>query len=291
MKIDEIIQTLGPSPPPQQVPQTGDKINEVTKVYHEMYASGLSAFFETTFFYFTESGKMTFPKKLALIDHMAAFLKTMETVNVNDPDQMAYSAALEAKIVWELACIADQPSFDSIYRPRNALPPEGDAAEIHFRLKVVNALLCGEELDSNPLTPPYADPDHNRSRQYDFWHTLAECIRKRDSTKGDAENRKVGENMINRMRHLLDGRENRDVLYSVAVVRELAGRFDSAYSTTLPAHLEETDLKNRLAVASKFLLDESQTNGGTTNVVRRISEIAARAFVNPGTNVVRRDGQ
>ncbi|RFU75378.1 c6 finger domain-containing [Trichoderma arundinaceum] len=287
MKIDEIIDLLGPPAPIQQISHTEETFNEITKVYHEMYASGLSAFFETSWYYFTENGKMSFPKDANLIEHMATFLKILEGVKANDHTQMAYSGVLETRIVWELACTAYQVPERVNNSMRLSLPLDNDAVEARNRLQVVEALLCGDELLSNPLSPPVADGDHHRVRQFDFWYSLAEFVRRRDNPNAPATV-KIREDVLSRMRHLLDGRENRDVLYSIAVVRELAPNFDSGYATTIPQHLDETDPKNRLAVASKFILDESQVTGGTTNVVRRFSDIASRAFVNPGVNIARR---
>ncbi|PTB81370.1 hypothetical protein M440DRAFT_439 [Trichoderma longibrachiatum ATCC 18648] len=287
MRIDEIIDLLGPPAPVQQISHTEETFNEITKVYHEMYAGGLSAFFETSWYYFTENGKMTFPKDANLIEHMATFLKILEGVKANDHTQMAYSGVLETRIVWELACTAYQVPDRGTNSMRLNLPPDNDAVEARNRLHVVEALLCGDELLSNPLCPPVADGDHHRVRQFDFWYSLAEFVRRRENPNSPATV-KAREDVLARMRHLLDGRENRDVLYSIAVVRELAPNFDAGYAATIPQHLDESDPKNRLAVASKFLLDESQVTGGTTNVVRRFSDIASRAFVNPGVNIARR---
>ncbi|KJZ73504.1 hypothetical protein HIM_07060 [Hirsutella minnesotensis 3608] len=287
MKINEIIDLLGLPPPPQQISHTEETFNEITMVYHEMYAGGLSAFFESPWFYFSEGGKMSFPKDANLIEHMASFLKILEAVKANDHTQMAYSGALETRIVWELACTAYQGPDRTNTAMRTALPADGDATEVRNRLRVVEALLCGDYLAANPLAPPIMDGDQHRTRQFDFWYSLAEFVRRRDNP-GTPESVKAREDMLSRMRHLLDGRENRDVLYSIAVVRELAPNFDSAYGAAIPQHLDETDPKNRLAVASKFILDEAQVTGGTTNVVRRFSDIAARAFVNPGVNIARR---
>ncbi|TWU77151.1 hypothetical protein ED733_008419 [Metarhizium rileyi] len=288
MKIDEIINLLGPPPPPQQISHTEETFNEITKVYHEMYAGGLSAFLETSWYYFIENGKMSFPRDANLIEHMATFLKILEAVRANDHSQMAYSGVLETRIVWELACIAYQFSDGANQTSRTSLPPEGDSAEARNRLRVVEALLCGEYLATNPLTPPLQDPEPHRTRQFDFWYSLAEFVIKRESPDSH-QAIKARDDALGRMRHLLDGRENRDVLYSIAVVRELAPYYGPSYGNT-PQYADETDPKNRLAVASKFILDEAQVTGGTTNVVRRFSDIASRAFVNPGVNVARRTG-
>ncbi|VUC19864.1 unnamed protein product [Clonostachys rosea] len=287
MKIIEIINMLGPPPPPQQANGSEEEFNEITRVYHEMYAGSLSAFFETGWYYFAENGQMTFPKDRGLIEGMAAFLKVLQSVKANDHVQMSYSGVLETRIVWQLAYTASWAAADNTSNAtRTSLPPDGDAVEAKNRLKVVEALLCGDYLASNPLTPPSQDRDTVRMRQFDFWHQLGEFVRTRELPNASpAVTARDG--ILSKMRHLLDGRENRDVLYSIAVVRELAPQFDRNYASSVPQHLDETDPKNRLAVASKFILDESQVTGGTTNVVRRFSDIAARAFVNPGVNVAR----
>ncbi|PHH60606.1 hypothetical protein CDD80_1582 [Ophiocordyceps camponoti-rufipedis] len=127
MRVADIIDLLGPPPAPQPVSHSEQTYNDITKVYHEMYAGGLSLFFESTWFYFVEGGKMTFPRDANLIEHMASFLKVLEGVQANDHAQMVYSGALETRIVWELACTA----YATPDRPTNpsALPGESDAVE------------------------------------------------------------------------------------------------------------------------------------------------------------------
>ncbi|KAF9766850.1 hypothetical protein IL306_000681 [Fusarium sp. DS 682] len=287
MKIDEIIDLLGTVPPPQNVVLTEAIHNEITKVYHEMYAPGLTAFFESGWYYFMENGSPSFPRNQRLVELMASFLKALEAVKVNDQTQMAYSGILETRLVWELSRAAYDPPAATSAISATTLPRDGDPKETQNRVRVVEALLCGDYLSSNPLCPPMQDPDGFRTRQYDFWYSLAEFVRAREEPNSPAA-AKAREDMLTRMRYLLDGRENRDVLYSIAVVRELAPHFDSPYGNAAPQHADESDPKNRLSVASKFIYDESQITGGTTNVVRRISDIAHRAFVNPGVNIARR---
>lgn len=287
MKIHEIIDSLGPPPPPQQISHGDETLHKVTMVYHEVYAGGLGAFFESTWYSFFDGGKMSFPKVGNLVEHMASFLNILEAAKANDHSQMVYTGTLETRIVWELACLVYHATVRTNGAMQAALPLEGDAVEAKNRLRVVEALLCGDYLAGNPLAPPLSDPDQHRTRQYDFWYSLAEFVRRRENP-GSAEAVKAREDMLTRMRHLLDGRENRDVLYSIAVVRELAPKFDPGYAGTIPQHLDESEPKNRLAIASKFILDEAEATGATTNVVRRFCEIASRAFVNPGFNVAGR---
>ncbi|PCD45793.1 hypothetical protein AU210_001222 [Fusarium oxysporum f. sp. radicis-cucumerinum] len=287
MKIDEIIDLLGTVPTSQNIAHTEGTHNEITKVYHEMYAPGLASFFESGWYHFTENGSPSFPRSQRLVELMASFLKALEAVKVNDQTQMAYSGILETRLVWELVRAAYDPPTAASAISTTTLPHDGDAKETQNRVRVVEALLCGDYLSVNPLCPPMQDPDSYRTRQFDFWYSLAEFVRTREDPNGPSA-AKSREEMLSRMRYLLDGRENRDVLYSIAVVRELAPHFDSPYGNAAPQHADESDPKNRLSVASKFIYDESQVTGGTTNVVRRLCDIAYRAFVNPGVNIARR---
>ncbi|RDA94111.1 hypothetical protein CP533_6605 [Ophiocordyceps camponoti-saundersi (nom. inval.)] len=288
MRVDAIVDMIGPPPPPRQsaVAYSEETFNDVTKVYHEMYAAGLSHFFESSWFYFTESGKMTFPRDAMLIDFLACFLKVLEGVKANDHASMVYSGVLETRIVWQLACTVHyNPNMTN--SASRAIPSEADAMEVRNRVRVVEALISGDYLTTNPLALPVRGGDQQRARQFDFWYSLAEFLRQHENPTS-AQAVAAREDMLARMRQLLDARENRDVLYSIAVVRNSAPHYEANYMSTMPSQLDETTPKHRLAVATKFLLDEAQVTGGTTNVVRRLSDIACRAFINPGVNVTRK---
>lgn len=289
MKVEEIINALGPSPQnPQKMNHSEETFTEITKVYHEMYARGLSAFFETAWYFFSDNGKMSFPRDPSLTDNMASFLRILESSQPHDHSYMAYSGVLETRIVWQLAQTALRAASEKTNNAmRVSLPPDGDPIEARNRIHVVETLLSGDYLASNPLTPPLQDEDPVRARQFDFWYHLGEFVRERPEIQ-PPQTMGARDDILGRLRHLLDGRENRDVLYSIAVVRDLAPLFESNYMNTVPQHLDEGDPKNRLAVASRLILEEAQATGGTSNVVRRFCDIAGRAFVNPGVNVARR---
>lgn len=285
MQLDEIINQLGPAPALQQGAPTEEMAHEIAKVYHEIYAPGLSAFFETNWYFFANKGQTWFPRNPGLLELMGAFLKILEEAKPEDQSKMDSSGILETRIVWDLACL-----------PFKELTGESDAekaqeavtiAEAKDRVRIIEALLCGEHLDTNPLpTPPLQHEPHD-NRQRDFWYNLADFVLSRDdpNSKKAVEARELA---LVRLRKVLGGRENRDLLYSIAVVRHLAPNYEPGYGAALPYHLDETDPKNRLAVATKFILSEAQVTGGTTNVVRRFSYLASRAFVNPGVCIGRR---
>ncbi|KXH68038.1 hypothetical protein CSAL01_10861 [Colletotrichum salicis] len=91
--------------------------------------------------------------------------------------------------------------------------------------------------------------------------------------------------VLGKLRMQLGGRENRDLIYSIAISRELSPRVEVGFERNVPQHMDESDPKNRLFVANKFIQDEAQVTGGTTNVVRRFGEIAIRAYISPGVNI------
>ena len=281
MKVEGVIDQLGSPAPVIHISDNGENLAEITKVYHEMYAGGLSAFFETNWFYFTENGKMAFPKDTRMINAMSSFLKAMEMSATIGKAEGAYLDNFETRVVWELACSVSSVSQQFRASSKGHLPAWSDPFEAKQRVQVVESLLGGELLASNPLTPPFQDNDPHRVRQFDFWYALGELLRQRDDHDG-ADAVKIREDCLARMRSLLDGRENRDVLYSIAVVREMTPKFESVDNSTIPQHYHETEPRNRFIVASRFITAETQAGGGSTNVTRKLCRIAAYALISPG---------
>lgn len=285
MKVHELVSLSGAVPPALDSPLTSEKLAEVRDLYDQVYAPGLEKFFETEW-YIKPQGVSALISNAAINEMLAGFLQSMARTDANDVTGMQYSANLEFRVVWDLASLV----YTSEYKANvgEQLPPPDDGSEARNRVAVFEALLSGEHLDQNPLHPPPASADLrlHRIREYKFWYSLAEFLRLRDHPNLDIPRQR--EYILGQMRELLDGRENRDVLYSLAIIRALAPNFPPDFESTLPPHLDESDPKNKLAVARKFIQDESQVTGGTTNVVRRFSELAVRAFIAPGSNIIRR---
>jgi white-opaque regulator 2 len=278
MNIEQIIDSLGLIPPDDNVQPTAETLNEIIRVYHEVYAPGLAAFFETKWYHFQAEGANTFPNNPLLKKQFAIFLKILETTQPNDVSRMSLSGILETRIVWHLACLAEQTP-GQMNAGLSKLPPDGDAIEAQNRLYVIRTLLEGRFLSTNPLAAPVSDLNEHRVREFEFWFHLAEFARSKDYARR--------KDVLSKIRNLLDGRENRDLLYSIAVARQLAPQFREGSQPALPAHLNEEDPKHALAVASGFIRREADVSGGTTNVVRRFSEIAIRALISPGHNIGR----
>jgi len=279
MRVADLINGFGANAPLPEPVQSEEQYQEVVRVYHEMYANGLYSFFESTWFFFTDNGKMSFPRTGNTAGHIATFLKLIKGANIEDHAFMAHCSVVELRLVWELAKLASTAAPDKAdNRMRVTLPPAGDAIEVKNRFSVVDALLGGDFLPWNPLTPSAEDEDTHRVQEFDFWYQLGEFLRY-SADKDPAEEDKRRQDTIDRMRWLLGGRENRDVLYSIVVLRHYGTRFDMVEAMKAKYHLPEGEAHNRAVVASKFIIQQAQVKGGTTNVIRRICDIASRLYV------------
>ncbi|EFQ35692.1 hypothetical protein CGRA01v4_06069 [Colletotrichum graminicola] len=278
MKFDDLIGLLGPAAPTQEIALTPELLTEIINIYREVYAVGLQAFFESNWFQKQDvQGKFFLEHSQPLLSQFASFLKVVQSVPANDHTQMAHSGVLETRLIWALATLPCNSAPPSTNAEAKVLPHPEDLTEAANRVKVLEALLSGDFLPSNILAPPVPDANPHRQQEFEFWHNLAQYLCYHDAAKRDE--------VLGRLRLQLGGRENRDLIYSIAISRELSPRVEPGFERNIPKHLDESDPKNRLWVANKFIQDEAQVTGGTTNIVRRFSEIAIRAYISPGVNI------
>ncbi|KAI1179374.1 hypothetical protein F4777DRAFT_600955 [Nemania sp. FL0916] len=285
MKVQELVAIGNAAPPSVEVPLSQEKLLEVQDLYEQVYAPGLEKFFENDW-YLKPYGSNALASNHRVQEVLAAFLQSLASTSTNDVAGMAYSANLEFRVVWELATLVY--SIDFKVNMSHGIPSTDDANEARNRAAVFETLLSGEFLDHNPLRAPLENSDntlYHRNRELKFWHCLAEFLLIRDQPNMDMTPRR--DHILAQLRELLDGRENRDVLYSLTVIRALTHLFPPDFESTLPPHLDESDPKSKLAVARKFIQEEARVTGGTTNVVRRFSELGVRAFIAPAYNIVR----
>lgn len=290
MKVDEIINTAGAPPP---TPEAGSlpnpqSIEELTKIYYEIYVPGLCQFFESQWFNFKTTGHNPVTILLSnrsLISLMGSFLVSLHTVNSEAP-HAAYCNHLETRVVWALAKLAYSVAPGS-NMPRDDPPPDDNASEARNRVFVFETLVAGEDLLTNPLLPPPRNADPQRRAQYEFWYALAEFLRNGNNNNTNSTTERHSQ--LARMRASLEGRENRDVLYSLAVIRMLGKEFEPGWENRVPDHLTEKEPLNQLHVAIQFIKNEAQPTGGTTNVVRQLAYVAGRSLINPGLNVERKN--
>lgn len=256
-------------------------IDEIKHLYYSIYAPGLENFLESKWF----SGK-GITKLLAshsLLEQFAALLQQFtKTTGQIDPKEIAYTSSVEARVAWALAGMVRVSAGETNgTQPAKTVPPNDDDSEAANRLDVFETLLTGRVAAVNPLTAPVAgSTDHHRLRELEFWHVLGNFVTLQYEDNSAVAN--VDETLSS-LRSLLDGRENRDVLYSIAVIRGLGQRVSEYTDNDTPLHLDESDNKSKLLVAKKFVSDEA-TGAGTTNVIRRFCDLATRSWTMPASD-------
>lgn len=285
MRVPELIgATCSAVPPKPDMPPSADQLADVRQVFEEIYSPGLAELFETHWF------SMQLDRLLANEDVTAllvAFIGALGRLSKGDPNLTTnYVTGVESRVVWALACLGYSP--EQVVNSGMLMPSTCDEVELRNRVVVVDALLAGDSLARNPLQHTRCEGDPRRLRELEFWWFLGEflCIKDKPQQYSTPQR----EDVLNKLRRVLDGRENRDLLYSIAVTRTFGPHWPPESDNTLPPHHDEVDPRCKLAVARKYItaaMQEVDERGGTTNVVRRIAHLAHFAFIQPGCNIPR----
>ncbi|KAI9731674.1 MAG: hypothetical protein M1818_007804 [Claussenomyces sp. TS43310] len=271
IKIDDIL-----PPPPATTSDISQKLqdsavlDEVKLLYHSIYSPGLESFLESK--WFPVKGVNRLLSDSRLLGDFAIMLEHFAKTSNASSEDMAYTTGIEGRVVWALASMVRGAGTENgVKRETAGAPASDDAVEAAGRMTVFENLLCRVVAENNPLTKPVAGSgDHHRLRELEFWWHLGQFVTLGDDTKALDEE-------MSALRALLDGRENRDVLYSICVVRGLGPRVAAYSEHERPLHLDEGDNRSKLAVATKFVKDEGM-GSGTTNVIRRLCEMATRSW-------------
>lgn len=279
--VENLLDMGGPPPPRAltDVTASPNMLDEIKHLYYSIYAPGLENFLESKWFSVKGLTKLLAGKPL--LESFASLLHQFSKTAQNDPKEIAYTSSVEARTVWALATMVRQAAGEMHgNREYKTVPSNDDPVEATNRLNIFETLVTGRVAAANPLTQPVAgSTDHHRLRELEFWHSLGKFV---TLDYEDDNSAKVVDECLATLRNLLDGRENRDVLYSIAVARGLGHRVSEYTEYTQPLHLDESDNKSKLVVAKKFVQDEA-AGSGTTNVIRRLCDLAARSWSTSGT--------
>lgn len=280
--VSDLLNQLGHAPPvlPPYSEVTQSILDEIKHLFFSIYAPGLENFLESK--WFSTKGHIRLLNEKSIIEQFTGLLQQFAKATPGDPKEYAYTAAIEARVVWALATMVKQMAAElngvkNEYKT-GLVPAVDDPIEAGHRLQVFEALLNGQVASANALTQPVpGSTDHHRLRELEFWFTLGNFV-----CLPFEENASIKEidDTLSALRNLLDGRENRDVLYSIAVVRALGQRVSEYNDSDAPLHFDESDNKSKLLVAKKFVADEG-SGSGTTNVIRRLCELATRSWSSP----------
>ena len=191
--------------------------------------------------------------------------------------------SLEATIIWSLMALPRQVA--SMSNPSNGqthyLEINDGVLDTAKRVEVFENLVLGQYLDpevasSGEVTRNGTAFDHQlKSRENEFWRLMNKFLTLRDD---EASSAKEIDDTLLACRNLLESRENRDVLYSIAVARHLGQRMaEFPDNLSQPSNNSEMDPKGKLLVAKEFLELEAKGKG-TNQVIQRLCGMAVRSW-------------
>ncbi|PYH45943.1 putative C6 finger domain protein [Aspergillus saccharolyticus JOP 1030-1] len=280
VQISDLLALRGiPPPPPHPITSLPpNRLEEIQAVFLATYAPAIDKFFETR--WFQDKALTHLLANAQLMAEYSALIDAFNDPNLNDPNVIARLESFEASVVWSSMTLCRH-----VMNVSGGAQPEYDLLASAKRLDVIEAMITGEHLDSNPLSVfptrepaanPPSMPDQLTQRSLDFWSAVGYFLTLHDN---EASSAKEIDDTLARCRTLLDTYENRDVIYSIAIARHLGQRWaDFPRSFPQPITTNEKDAGAKLYVAQKFL--EQEAGGkGTTQVIKRICGMVVRSWI------------
>ncbi|KAE8325819.1 hypothetical protein BDV39DRAFT_177853 [Aspergillus sergii] len=280
VQISDLLALRGiPPPPPHPITAIQpNRLEEIKAVFLATYAPAIDKFFETRWFQDTALTHLL--ANAQLMAEYSALIEAFNDQNLSDPNVIARLESFEASVVWSSMTLCRHVMNVS----NGSHGQDYDLLAASKRLDVIESMITGEHLDSNPLSqfpprdPPTNPPglsDQLAQRSLDFWCAIGHFLTLHDN---EASSAKEIDDTLGRCRTLLDTFENRDVIYSIAIARHLGQRWaDFPRSFPQPITTNEKDAGAKLYVAQKFL--EQEAGGkGTTQVIKRICGMVVRSW-------------
>ncbi|KKY27016.1 putative c6 finger domain [Phaeomoniella chlamydospora] len=212
-------------------------------------------------------------KNIELEWEFAHFVRMVSDTQQDDPT----IPSREARLIWRFFRLAQYYTNTVNDAPSDAYE---DAMLTSRRINVLQALLTGESLQSNPLNPStiYGSSEMEnypvelqlKERESEFWYNLGNFTTRLAPTDQPNESaREASQESLTRMRYVLDAYENRDLLYSIAICRF----FGELYRQAVP---ETQSDRASYFVAKGFI--ESEVTRGSSTVMKTVSRIAMRSW-------------
>ncbi|KAF7589674.1 hypothetical protein BBP40_003966 [Aspergillus hancockii] len=281
VQISDLLALRGiPPPPPHPITALPpNRLEEIKAVFLATYAPAIDKFFETR--WFQEKALTHLLANAQLMAEYSALIEAFNDQNLSDPNVIARLESFEASVVWGSMTLCRHVMNVS----NGNHGQDYDLLASSKRLDLIESMITGEHLDSNPLAhfsprePPSNPPslsDQLTQRSLDFWSAIGHFLTLHDN---EASTAKEIDDTLSRCRTLLDTFENRDVIYSIAIARHLGQRWaDFPRSFPQPITTNEKDSGAKLYVAQKFL--EQEAGGkGTTQVIKRICGMVVRSWI------------
>lgn len=275
IQIEDLYLIDRKAPPSPKVSSaiTDEVRQEIKDMYTDEYARGLDAFLEST--WYTYKGISFLIKDSHLSEMFAGMLELFASTKTGDYENFAKLPQIEARMVWLLMCmpLSVSRSLGPENVDDNGNPRDPELEEVLCRLSIFEALITNRSLPANPLAakgPEVLYPRDPRDRQDRFWHVLGNFVTLPTSMHGQSRA------CLDQLRLLLDMIENRDVLYSIAIVRHFGLSIPTFPEKFARVGSGSVD-RDKLIVAKKFLEDEAYSKG-TNQVIQRLCGMAVRSW-------------
>ena len=283
--MDELLALGGisNSPPQSTFAVPPATLDEIRKLYAAIYAPAIDKFLETRWFqvrgltHLLRDGRLltqyaTLVARLGIAPAVPHYFQIMLATH-----------SLEASVIWATMCLC-RPVANASNLPNgqvNSLDASEGVHDAYKRLEIFEHLISGQYLTSDPPLNPEsarngtAFDEQLKVRERDFWRLMHKFLTIRDDEACSAQD--IDE-ALGACRNLLDSRENRDVIYSIAIARHLGQRMaEFPDNLQQPTSNDEQDARARLFVAKNFIEDEA--NGkGTNQVIQRLCSVAMRSW-------------
>lgn len=284
-KIDDLL-AIGGIPPPLQTPYhsiPSATYDEIKKIYSVIYAPAIDKFFETRWFQLRGLSHLLLDNRLcAQFATLIARIGIASTVP-NYYHIAAATPSLEATVIWATMnlCrhVANTPNPTN--GQVNYLEVNDGVHDAAKRLEIFEHLISGQHMDTEPLKATgisrngSAFDEQLKCREREFWRLIHIFLTIRDD---EASSAKEIDDTLGSCRSLLDSRENRDVIYSIAIARHIGQRMaEFPDNLQQPTSNDEQNAQTKLYVAKKFIEDEA-TGKGTNQVIQRLCGMAMRSW-------------
>ena len=269
-------------------------IEAIQAIYQTTYAPGLDKLLETQ--WFSEKGFSNLVSDTNLLADFGSYIGAVHSISTT---AVTLLAAIETRLVWSLLCMCRTssgiPVANHVTGIRGVSSFRDEEALVCVpRLDVLEALITGESLAPNqPGKISIESPascgssrlgQQLKGRELDFWHTIGQYLGVppiSESTVAAEDHEPdpflLAEALVAHCRSLLDTFENRDVIYSILVLRHLGERWagSTPESSTEPELLKA---QQDWVVARGFLEAQAEGRGSTNPVISRFCSMALRAW-------------
>ena len=277
-RMDELIALEGiPPPPPTGRPMQSEDYDKIKLAYQNIYGPSIDKFLETP--WFCQSGMKYVMEDGHLCERFASLIDRYHIDHQGPGAQQTLAAtkSLEASVVWSVMKLARRVADTAASSTDAAEGNNSGVSDAAKRVTILENLLSGQYLESE--SAPAVESTRNgtafemqlNKREYEFWQLLHTFLTIRDD---EASASQELDSILNSARNLLDSRENRDIVYSIAILR-LHGSRESLENNGGGNTHNQT-----LQVAKDFLQKEAEGNG-TTQVVQRLCGMAMNAWALP----------